>query len=153
MCWVVPVLGLWRTFRVIEFPVSWLSMTNTWAFCFPTDVSCSLPHLQMGSLVAALCVSARITLWGWLCCPHVLPVEVMISQGLQADVSDTGSRRLGCWDSSTKAKRWTPLIVSGEKSTCPEPDSSCPHANVSSRFGKTPFKCLFLSDCKGNPVA
>lgn len=73
--------------------------------------------------------------------------------GMQADASDTGSRRLGCWDSSTKAKRWTPLIVSGEKSTCPEPDSSCPRANVSSRLGKTRFKCLFLSDYKGNPVA
>lgn len=71
MCCVVPVLGLSRTFRTTVFLVSWLSMPNTWVSPFPTDVSCSLPHLQRGSLVAALCVSAGVTRCGWLFPAHM----------------------------------------------------------------------------------
>lgn len=136
--------GFIKNIQTIVFPVSWLSMRNTWVSPFPTDVSCSLPHLQKGSLVAALWVSAGVTWCGWLC---FLPTRVSWGSydqsGMQADMRGRGSRRIGCWDGSSKTQLWTPLIVRGEKSIYPELDSSCPCACAKRRPGKKRPKTLF----------
>lgn len=106
------------------------------------DVSCSFPHLQKGFLVAALCVSAGVTWCGWLC---FLPTRVSWGSynqsGMQGDMSGRGRRRIGCWDGSSKTKLWTPLI--GEKSTYPEPDSSCSCAHAKRWSGKTLLSACF----------
>lgn len=122
--------------------VFWLSMTNTWVSPFPTDVSCSLPHLQKGSLAAALCVSALMV---GLTVPPAHTLQSHRDAG-----SATGSRRIGCWNGRPKTKLWTPLTVRGEKTTYPEPDSSFPCAHAK-RTGKTPSKCLFLSVLQREP--
>lgn len=115
----------------------------------------SLPFPQM---YLAACPTFRKDLWlqhcscllglhsvaGCVSCPRVSCGSCSQS-GMQGDISGRGSRRIGCWDGSPKTKLWTLLIIRGEKSTYPEPDSSCTCAHAKRRSGKTPFKCLFLS--------
>lgn len=86
---------------------------------------------------------------GCVSCPRVSCGSCHQS-GMQGDTAGMGSRRTGCWDGSSKTKLWTPLIIGGEESTYPEPGSSCPCARAK-RSGKTPFKCLFLSELQREP--
>lgn len=72
-----------------------------------------------GSLGLAHCLVPTCVSWGSYDQP-----------GMQGDMSGRGSRRTGCWDGRSKTKLWTPLIGRGEKSTYPEPHSSCPCARA-----------------------